>query len=59
VIHQSMNDERREISFFSERRNDMRGAPPQMYWPTHDEWVESGRGDLWKTEKSNIPGMED
>jgi hypothetical protein len=21
------------------------------FWPTHEEWVASGRGDLWKTER--------
>jgi len=24
---------------------------PWPHWPTYDEWVASGRGDLWKTDR--------
>jgi hypothetical protein len=56
VIHQSMNKDRRHVSFFVEPRNDPGCFErPWAYWPTYEEWVESGRGNLWKTENLNDP----
>jgi hypothetical protein len=57
VIHGSINEENQRIAFFSEPRNDPNdgvASNPWPYWPTYDEWVESGRGDLWKTEDEHL-----
>jgi hypothetical protein len=56
VIHQLMNEPRQRVVLFNDPRNDPiqgRTVPPWPYWPTHDEWVESGRGDLWITARSD------
>jgi hypothetical protein len=62
VLHQSMNEDRQEVTFVGEPRNDPVGGKPYWplpYWPTYEEWVASGRGDLWKTESDNLPRLED
>jgi hypothetical protein len=52
VIHQLMDEPRQQVVLFNDPRNDPtegRAVPPWPRWPTHDEWVERGRGDLWTT----------
>jgi hypothetical protein len=52
VIHQPMDGHEQRLFLFNESRNDPiagRAIAPMPYWPTYEEWVESGRGDLWKT----------
>jgi hypothetical protein len=52
VIHQLMDEPRQRVVLFNDPRNDPiegRMVPPWPQWPTHDEWVQSGRGDLWMT----------
>jgi hypothetical protein len=54
VIHKSMDREEQKIILFNEPHNDPiagRVIDPMPYWPTYEEWVESGRGDLWRTER--------
>jgi hypothetical protein len=53
VVHQLMDEPRQRVVLFNDPRNDPvdgRTFPPWPYWPTHDEWVERGRGDLWTTD---------
>jgi hypothetical protein len=52
VIHQPMDGHEQKLFLFNEPRNDPiagREIDPMPNWPTNEEWVESGRGDLWKT----------
>ena len=52
VIHQLMDEPRQQVVLFNDPRNDPvegRTVEPWPYWPTHDEWVAGGRGDLWTT----------
>ena len=54
VIHRSMDREEQKLFLFNEPHNDPiagRAIDPMPYWPTYEEWVESGRGDLWKTDR--------
>ncbi len=54
VIHRSMDREEQKLFLFNEPNNDPIAGntiDPMPYWPTYDEWAESGRGDLWKTER--------
>ncbi len=54
VIHQPMDEYQQHIVVFNDPRNDPidgRAVPPWPYWPTYEEWVERGRGDLWLTER--------
>ena len=54
VIHQPMDGDQQKLFLFNEPRNDPiggRAIDPMPFWPTYDEWVESGRGDLWKTDR--------
>ena len=54
VIHRSMDREEQKLFLFNEPHNDPiagRAIDPLPYWPTYEEWVESGRVDLWKTER--------
>jgi hypothetical protein len=54
VIHRSMDREEQKLFLFNEPHNDPiagQAIDPLPYWPTYDEWVESGRGDLWKTDR--------
>jgi hypothetical protein len=52
VIHQLMDEPRQRVVLFNDPRNDPiagRTVRPWPYWPTYEEWVESGCGDLWTT----------
>jgi hypothetical protein len=54
VIHRSMDREEQKLFLFNEPHNDpIAGRPidPMPNWPTYEEWAQSGRGDLWKTER--------
>jgi hypothetical protein len=56
VIHEPMDadDEGLKIVLFRDPGNDPNDGdpvPPWSHWPTRDEWVASGRGDLWMTEE--------
>jgi hypothetical protein len=54
VIHRSMDREEQKLFLFNEPHNDPiagQAIDPMPYWPTYDEWVESGRPDLWKTDR--------
>ncbi len=54
VIHRSMDREEQKLFLFNEPHNDPiagRTIDPMPYWPTYDEWVENGRGDLWKADR--------
>jgi hypothetical protein len=54
VIHQPMDGHEQRLFLFNESRNDPiagRGIAPMPYWPTYEDWVESGRGDFWKSER--------
>ena len=54
VIHRSMDREEWKLILFNEPHNDpIAGGvlDPLPYWPTHEEWVKRGRGDLWKTDR--------
>jgi hypothetical protein len=54
VIHRSMDREEQRLVLFNEPHNDPiagRAIDPMPCWPTYEEWVESGRGDLWKTDR--------
>ena len=54
VIHQPLDGSQQKLFLFNEPRNDPiagRAIEPLPFWPTYDEWVESGRGDLWKTDR--------
>ena len=51
VIHQPMDETQQKLFRFNDARNDPiagRALDPMPVWPTYEEWVESGRGDLWK-----------
>jgi hypothetical protein len=52
VIHQPMDAQQQTLFLFNEPRNDPiagRTIAPMPGWPTYDEWLTAGRGDLWKT----------
>ena len=54
VIHRSMDRREQKLFLFNEPNNDpIAGCAiaPMPYWPTYEEWVESGRGDLWSTDR--------
>jgi hypothetical protein len=54
VIHQLMDEPRQQVVLFNDPRNDpidSRALEPWPCWPTYDQWVESGRGDLWTTDR--------
>jgi hypothetical protein len=54
VIHQPMDGKEQKVFLFNEERNDPiagRVIEPMPFWPTYQEWVAGGRGDLWKTER--------
>jgi hypothetical protein len=54
VIHQPLDGGQQKLFLFNEARNDPiagRVIDPMPCWPTFEEWVESGRGDLWKTDR--------
>ena len=54
VIHQPLDGGQQKLFLFNEPRNDPiagRVIDPMPFWPTYEEWVESGRGDLWKTDR--------
>jgi hypothetical protein len=54
VIHSPMDGRERKIILFNESRNDPiagRDVQPMPYWPTFEQWVASGRGNLWKTDR--------
>jgi hypothetical protein len=54
VIHEPLNGGQQKLFLFNEARNDPIGGrelDPMPFWPTYDEWMASGRGDLWKTER--------
>jgi hypothetical protein len=40
------------VTIFKEQRQRVR---PWPYWPTYEEWVASGRGDLWATDRAEEP----
>jgi hypothetical protein len=51
VIHQPMGGQEQRLYLFNEPRNDPiagRSIDPMPAWPTYEEWVAAGRGDLWK-----------
>jgi hypothetical protein len=53
VIHRSMDREDQKLVLFNEPGNDPingRIIAAMTGWPTLEEWVESGRGDLWRTD---------
>jgi hypothetical protein len=54
VIHQPMDGSQQKLFLFNDARNDPiggRALDPQPFWPTYEEWVDNGRGDLWKTDR--------
>jgi hypothetical protein len=54
VLHQPMDAKEQKIFLFNESRNDPiagRLIEPMPFWPTYDEWLANGRGDLWKCER--------
>jgi hypothetical protein len=54
VIHKPLDKSEQKLFLFNEPSNDPiahRAIDPMPYWPTYAEWVESGRGDLWKTDR--------
>jgi hypothetical protein len=54
VIHRSMDRGEQTLFLLNEPHNDPiagRAIEPMPYWPTFEKWVESGRGDLWKTDR--------
>jgi hypothetical protein len=54
VLHRSMDREEQKLILFNEPHNDPvagRTIEPMPYWPTYEQWVENGRGDLWKTDR--------
>ena len=54
VIHQPMDAKEQKVFLFNEELNDPiggRAIDPMPFWPTFEEWVASGRGALWKTER--------
>ena len=54
VIHQPMDGAQQKLFLFNDPRNDPiagHAIEPLPFWPTYEEWVESGRGDLWKTDR--------
>jgi hypothetical protein len=54
VIHFPLDGHEQKLILFNEHRNDPiagREIAPMPYWPTYEEWIKSGRGDLWKTER--------
>ena len=56
VIHQPMNGHEQKLFLFNEPRNDPiagREIAPMPNWPTYEQWVESGRGALWKSGRRN------
>jgi hypothetical protein len=56
VIHQPMDGHEQKLFLFNEPRNDPiagRVIAPMPNWPTYEEWIESGRGELWKTGRSD------
>jgi hypothetical protein len=43
-----------KLILFNEPHNDPiggRAIEPMTYWPTYEEWVDCGGGDLWKTDR--------
>jgi hypothetical protein len=48
VIRWRKKTQNEHVTFFDERRKHR--IRPWPGWPTYDEWVASGRGDLWWTE---------
>jgi hypothetical protein len=56
VIHQPIEGEQQKLFLFNETRNYPiagRVLDPMPFWPTYEEWLVSGRGELWKTEPEN------
>lgn len=54
VIHQLLDESRQQVVLFNDPRNDPidgRALPPWPSWPTYEQWVECGRGDLWCTDR--------
>jgi hypothetical protein len=54
VIHQPLDGDEQQLFRFNDSRNDPIGGrviDPPPFWPTYAEWVDSGRGDLWKTDR--------
>jgi hypothetical protein len=54
VIHRPMDGDQQTLFLFNEPRNDPiagRAIDPMPFWPTYDEWLAKGRGDLWKTDR--------
>ena len=54
VIHQPMDQFHQRVVLFNDPRNDPvggRNVVPWPCWPTYEEWVERGRGDLWLTDR--------
>jgi hypothetical protein len=46
---------KQKLFLFNDSRNDSiggRAIEPFPFWPTYEEWLESGRGDLWKTDRT-------
>jgi hypothetical protein len=53
LIHRPMNGDVQKLFLFNEPRNDPiggRALDPMPFWPTYEEWLEAGRGDLWRTD---------
>lgn len=56
VVHQLMDEPRHQVVLFNDPRNDPNESrPPSRWpgWPSHDEWVASGRGPLWIADRPN------
>jgi hypothetical protein len=54
VIHQPLDGSQQKLFLFNEPRNDPiggRAIDPMPFWPTFAEWVDSGKSDLWKTDR--------
>jgi hypothetical protein len=49
VLHEPMDDEQVKVHLFNEDRNDPGGTDHRHLpgWPTREQWIERGRGDLW------------
>jgi hypothetical protein len=52
VLQWRAEKQKQRITVFPEKRY---RCPPWPHWPTYDEWVASGRGDLWATDRVELP----
>ncbi len=55
VLQWRADKQDQRVTIFKEKRHRFQ---PWPHWPTYEEWVASGRGDLWKTERADYPPEE-